>query len=97
MLKGRRLAVTMADSRPGRAALVSPFHLHPLSYSSLLSNPAGAREETNGRSIRVKGVPDGTQEAILQQALEKIVPVIRVQLLAERNEAIVELTNMAVR
>lgn len=78
MLKGRRLAVTMADSRPGRAGAAP-----------------GAREETNSRSIRIKNVPNDTQEGILQQALEKIAPVVRVQLLGDRNEAIVELTSMA--
>ncbi|CAG8691825.1 1626_t:CDS:2, partial [Acaulospora colombiana] len=73
MLKGRRLAVIMADSRPSRPG-----------------------EEANSRSIRIKGVPSGTQEPILQQALEKVTSVVRLNLIPERNEAILEVENAAV-
>ncbi|PVF92511.1 hypothetical protein CPB86DRAFT_769315 [Serendipita vermifera] len=79
MLKGRRLAVIMADSRLGRPSYVP-----------------GAREEANNRSIRIRGVPSGTQEAILQQALEKMTSVVRLHLVPERNEAILEVENAAV-
>jgi squamous cell carcinoma antigen recognized by T-cells 3 len=48
------------------------------------------------RSIRIKQVPDGTQEPILQQALEKIAPVSKVHLLPDENAAVVELAHVAV-
>jgi hypothetical protein len=56
----------------------------------------GARQEMLSRSIRIKQVPDGTQEPILQQALEKIAPVSKVHLLPDENAAVVELAHVAV-
>lgn len=39
----------------------------------------------------LQGVPEGTQEALLQQELSKSLPVVRVELFARRGEAHVEL------
>jgi hypothetical protein len=62
----------------------------------IFSYVPGAREEANSRSVRIKGVPTDTQEAILQQALEKVTSVVRLQLLPERNEAVLEVETAAV-
>ena len=42
-------------------------------------------------------IPAGMQEALLQQALEKIVPVRRLELFAKTKHAQAELENQAVR
>ena len=47
--------------------------------------------------LRVRGLPKDTQEPLLQQAFEKLVPVKRVEVLVGSGEAIVELVNLAVR
>lgn len=48
------------------------------------------------RSVRVRNLPAGTQEALLQQALDKIALVKRVEVFVEQREAVVELENVAV-
>lgn len=50
-----------------------------------------AREERHSRLLVLQGVPEGTQEALLQQELAKTLPVVRVELFARRHEAHVEL------
>ena len=54
-----------------------------------------AREVRN-RSVRISGLPSDTQEGLLQQALEKIVPVKRVEVFQDLSEATVELESAAV-
>ena len=60
---------------------------------------AGARAaaDKRERTIRLHGLPEGTQEGLLQQALEKIAPVQRVEVFAKSHEAIAELASQAVR
>jgi len=62
------------------------------STTSGLSQKADVRN----RSVRVRNLPIGTQEGLLQQALEKIATVKRVEVLMEQQEAIVELESAAV-
>ncbi|KAJ9113953.1 hypothetical protein QFC19_000149 [Naganishia cerealis] len=47
------------------------------------------------RSIRLYGLPPKTQEGLLQQALEKIVPVKKVEVFQDVGQASVELANAA--
>ena len=63
----------------------------------MLFSVPGARQDAAARSLRVRGLPKDTQEPLLQQAFEKLVPVKRVEVLVGSGEAIVELVNLAVR
>lgn len=56
----------------------------------------GRQAETRSRSVRVKGLPPATQEGLLQQQLEKLALVKRVEVFLDINEAVVELENAAV-
>ena len=63
-----------------------------------MSSPSRTHDaETKNRSVRIKNLPQGTQEGLLQQALEKRASIKRVEVFTETNEAIVELENAAVR
>jgi hypothetical protein len=53
--------------------------------------------EARSRSVRVRNLPAGTQEGLLQQAFEKIAHVKRVEVFVEQKEAVIELENIAVR
>ncbi|KAH9925424.1 RNA-binding protein Prp24 [Epithele typhae] len=55
----------------------------------------GYRAEVRNRSVRVRNLPPGTQEGLLQQALEKHARVQRVEVFHNVNEADVELENAA--
>lgn len=44
----------------------------------------------------MRGLPAGTQEGLLQQALEKIVKVERVEVFEDKHEAVAELETPAV-
>ncbi|KAI0357377.1 RNA-binding protein Prp24 [Trametes cingulata] len=55
----------------------------------------GYREEVRNRSVRVRNLPPGTQEGLLQQALEKHAKVKRVEVFADLAEAEVELESAA--
>ena len=57
----------------------------------------GRIAETRARSVRVKNIPSGTQEAIVQQLFERIASVKRVELFSDKGEAVVELESAAVR
>ena len=48
------------------------------------------------RSLRIHNLPPGTQEGLLQQVLEKRAQISRVEVLVEKNEAVVEFQNVAV-
>ncbi|KIP09711.1 hypothetical protein PHLGIDRAFT_22785 [Phlebiopsis gigantea 11061_1 CR5-6] len=80
-LKNRRIAVTVADTRVKNSKNLPPGRRRP--------------EEVRIRSIRVRGLPTGTQEGLLQQTLEKIANVQRVEVFVDRNEAIAELESPA--
>lgn len=52
--------------------------------------------DMRNRSIRVRNLPPGTQEGLLQQTLEKYAVIKRVEIFQEKNEAVAELENAAV-
>lgn len=52
--------------------------------------------DVRSRSIRIRNLPPGAQEGLLQQVLEKIVPVKRVEVFLDKQEAVVELPSAAV-
>ena len=85
-LKRRRIAVTIADTRvKGKDRNVQT------------ETGLGRLEDTLSRSVRVKKLPPGTQEGLLQQVLERHAKVKRVEVFEEINEATVELENISVR
>ncbi|KZT27355.1 hypothetical protein NEOLEDRAFT_1060705 [Neolentinus lepideus HHB14362 ss-1] len=53
------------------------------------------RDEVRSRSVRIRNLPPGTQEGLLQQALAKIAHVKRVEVFENLNEAAVELDSAA--
>jgi len=48
-----------------------------------------------GRALRIKNLPDGVQEGLLQQAVEKLAPVKRLEVFLDKNEAVVVFENAA--
>ncbi|KAG9105122.1 Splicing factor, partial [Ceratobasidium sp. 392] len=82
-LKKRRIAVTLADSRVHAR--------HKIDESAGLSRKA----EIRSRSLRVRKVPPGTTDGLLQQTFEKLAPVVGVQVIEDKGEAVVELKNAA--
>ncbi|KAL1413103.1 Splicing factor [Vanrija albida] len=60
-------------------------------------NPSGAREasERRARQVRLYGLPEGSEEGLLQQELEKIVPVKRLEIFRSSHEALVELQSQS--
>lgn len=66
-----------------------------LSDSRFRSKQKEKKFDVKNKSVRIKKLPAGTQEGLLQQTLEKIVPVKRVEFFTELNEAVVELQNAA--
>ncbi|GAW06502.1 rna-binding protein prp24 [Lentinula edodes] len=83
-LKGRRMAITIADSR-GKS--------RPRTFDT--ERGLGRNAELASRSIRVKNLPVSTQEGVLQQMFEKFVSVKRLELFEDVNEAVVELESPA--
>ncbi|KAJ3554397.1 hypothetical protein NM688_g3135 [Phlebia brevispora] len=55
----------------------------------------GRSVEARGRSVRLRNLPSGTQEGLLQQALEKVARVKRVEVFLDKNEAVAELESPA--
>ncbi|KAF8895465.1 hypothetical protein BD779DRAFT_1619135 [Infundibulicybe gibba] len=82
-LKKRRIAVTLADSR-ARAR-----------NRNIADSSNIQKAEVKGRSIRIRGLPVAAQEGLLQQVLEKIAPIKRVEVFVDKQEALVELENAA--
>ncbi|KXN88177.1 hypothetical protein AN958_07636 [Leucoagaricus sp. SymC.cos] len=82
-LKKRRIAVTLADPRV-RAR-------HRTIAETGLTRTAEIRQ----RSVRIRGLPPNTQEGLLQQTLEKIASVKRLEVFADKYEAIAELESAA--
>nr|XP_031864419.1 uncharacterized protein CI109_000333 [Kwoniella shandongensis]KAA5531491.1 hypothetical protein CI109_000333 [Kwoniella shandongensis] len=79
--QGRYLKVTMSD--PNFANKKDPKR-----------NPDDAAEKRS-RSVRLSNLPDNAQEGLLQQALEKFVPVKRLEMFARSHEAVAELESQA--
>lgn len=52
--------------------------------------------DRRSRTVRLEGLPPTAQEGLLQQALEKLVPVKKLELFTKSNHAIAELENQAV-
>ncbi|KAF7365413.1 ATP-dependent DNA helicase PIF1 [Mycena venus] len=82
-LKKRRIAVTLADSRARAKKNVDT------------ESGLGQKADARSRSVRVRNLPTGTQEGLLQQAMEKIAKVKRVEVFVDLNEAVIELDNAA--
>lgn len=58
----------------------------------------GARQaaDKRARTVRLHNLPESTQEGLLQQALEKVIPVKRLEMFLSSREAIAELESQAV-
>lgn len=104
-LKKRRIAVTLADSRVrARNRYVTWRSFPPISakltvilHSNVVSDAGLSRmADMRSRSVRIRNLPAATQEGLLQQTLEKIIAVKRVEVFVEICEAVVELENAAV-
>ncbi|KAG8854312.1 Splicing factor [Tulasnella sp. 330] len=82
-LKKRRIAITMADPRaPGR--------------KDQPSTGLGKKADLASRSVRITNLPFGTEEGLLQQAIEKIASgVKRVEIFQDVWEATVEFETIA--
>ncbi|KAI0278229.1 hypothetical protein BGY98DRAFT_1107507 [Russula aff. rugulosa BPL654] len=76
-LKKRRIAVTMSDTRV-RSRKREP------------ETGFGKKADARNRSLRIRDLPDGTEEGLLQQAVEKLAPVNRLEVFMEKHEAVVE-------
>ena len=50
----------------------------------------GKKADARSRSLRIRDLPDGTEEGLLQQAVEKLAPVNRLEVFTDKHEAIVE-------
>ncbi|KAL5501649.1 PRP24 [Sanghuangporus vaninii] len=83
-MRNRRIAVTLSDSR------VRARHKNEQTSSGL-----GRRDDVLSRSVRIKGLPPDTQEGLLQQTIEKVVPVKRLEIFKDVQEATAELENVA--
>lgn len=57
----------------------------------------GQHAETESRSVRLRNLPDSVQEGLLQQFLEKLAPIKRVEVFLPIHQAVVEFENAAVR
>ncbi|TNY18454.1 hypothetical protein DMC30DRAFT_53948 [Rhodotorula diobovata] len=79
-LKKRHMSVTVAQARQAG--------------TGKFSQPE-RRVETENRGVRVRGLANDTQEAVIQQEFEKIAPVRRVNYVAGSSEAVVLLENPA--
>ncbi|KIY44769.1 hypothetical protein FISHEDRAFT_50684 [Fistulina hepatica ATCC 64428] len=82
-LKKRRIAVTLANA-------------HVRSRQNVQSDTGlGRKAELRSRSVQLSNIPAGVQEGLLQQALVKIAPVKRVELVAAEGKAVVEFESTA--
>jgi hypothetical protein len=55
-----------------------------------------ATADAKNRSVHIRNLPAGAQEGLLQQVLEKLAKVKRVEVFSDKNEAVVELENASV-
>lgn len=56
----------------------------------------GRAADKRSRSVKLLNLPEDAQEGLLQQALEKLVPVKRLEVFGKDREAVVELEAQAV-
>ena len=68
--------------------MVDACLVFPLSDSAI--------REKRARTVRLNGLPEGSQEALLQQELNKIAPVRRLELFAKTRHALAELESASV-
>jgi squamous cell carcinoma antigen recognized by T-cells 3 len=64
----------------------------------LISEPEtglGRKADARNRSLRIPDLPDNTEEGLLQQAVEKLAPVNRLEVFSVRHEAVVEFQSAA--
>lgn len=64
----------------------------------LISEPEtgfGKKADTRNRSLRIRDLPDGTAEGLLQQAVEKLAPVNRLEVFLDKHEAVIEFQSAA--
>ncbi|WVN86727.1 uncharacterized protein L203_101899 [Cryptococcus depauperatus CBS 7841] len=80
--------VEMSTEAEAKAAL----QLHGTQYRG---NDPDKAAEKRLRSVRLSNLPENSQEGLLQQQLEKIVPVRRLELFAKTHEAVAELGSQA--
>lgn len=84
------------------STLITNATLSPPPSFFLFSRPipgsqrALAAEEVSSRTIRIKGLPERTQEGLLEQELRKHFNVKHVDLVMDLGEAVVELVSPAV-
>ncbi|KAI3616179.1 rna-binding protein prp24 [Moniliophthora roreri] len=83
-LRNRRIAVTFADSRA--KARNAKFNK---------DTGLGRKAEMKSRTLRIRNLPPGTQEGLLQQVIEKVAEVKRLEVFTDLNEAVVEFTGAA--
>ncbi|KAK0201693.1 hypothetical protein DFS33DRAFT_1375245 [Desarmillaria ectypa] len=88
-LKKRHIAVTMSDPRAKARQRNKP--------DADTESGLGRRADVRSRSVRIHNLPQNTetQEGLLQQTIEKIVAVVRVEVLGDTREAVVELATAA--
>lgn len=65
-------------------------------YRTIAETGLTRTAEIRQRSVRIRGLPHDAQEGLLQQTLEKIASVRRVEFFGEKREAVAELENAAV-
>ena len=91
--KGRRLAVILTDGSVKKRWRRFNRCGQPCLISHVLFSVPGSHQDVVTRSLRVKNIPEDTQEALLQQVFEKPVPVKRVEIFVDLGEAVVDLVN----
>ncbi|TRM63998.1 hypothetical protein BD626DRAFT_547754 [Schizophyllum amplum] len=84
-LKRRRMAVTMANT-----STRAKFKNQAQADTGL-----GRQDEIRSRSLMIKNLPPDADDGRLQQALEKVTKVKRVEVFKDKNEAAVELESTA--
>jgi len=92
-LKKRRIAVTLSDTRVRSRRRCSPLSPTFDACSYLIREPDtgfGKKADARNRTLRIRDLPDGTEEGLLQQAVEKLAPVSRLEVFADKHEAVVE-------
>jgi len=97
-LKKRRIAVTLSDTRVRSrkrcelSTTVIDLRLH------LIREPEtgfGRKADVRSRTLRIRDLPAGTAEGLLQQAVEKLAPVNRLEVFLDKHEAEVEFQSAA--
>jgi hypothetical protein len=71
---------------------VIDLRLHPISEPE---TGFGRKADARNRTLRIRDLPDGTAEGLLQQAVEKLAPVNRLEVFLDKHEAVVEFQSAA--